>query len=223
MHKFHLLALVLLFLGLNGCEEKETEKNILIENCTVERNASTSGDANSTVFEASKNQKEAQKQNVCLSPSGTDTFSLSDDNNHSYTVKVFQKSIEIKEETRPITLVTFFASWCPPCLANIPYFNELEQKYNDKIFIASVFIHDAMKPEPYQTFLDKHEMRYFVSNSPDNDDFASLLTRTLDLPENFDIPLTVLYVHGKYFTHYEGAVPVEMLEYDIRQAIQTLE
>lgn len=223
MHKFHLLLLVLLFLGLTGCEEKEKTPNIPIENCTVEVNASTSEENNAAPLEAIKtdNEKSLSKK-VCISPSEKSVFTLSDDQSHSYSVQVFQDGIKIKEEKRPITLLTFFATWCPPCLANIPYFNALEQKYNDKIFISSIHIHDSIKPEAYQTFLKKHEIRYFVSNSPDNDDFVSLLTRTLNLPKNFNIPLTVLYLHGKYFTHYEGAVPIEMLEYDIQQAIKTL-
>ena len=49
-----------------------------------------------------------------------------------------------------------------------------------------------------------------------------LLASTLDLPKNFPIPLTVIYVEGKYFTHYEGSVPVEMIEYDIQQAKKQL-
>jgi len=222
VHKFHVLLLVLLFLGLNGCEKKETDKNIPIENCTIALKSSSEHN-NSNVFEASKRTKEERSnKTLCLSPSESAIFTLSDDQNHSYTVQVFQKSIAIKEESRPITLLTFFATWCPPCVANIPYFNDLEQKYNDKVFISSVLIHDTIKPELFQAFLNTHEMRYFVSNSLDNEHFASLLTKTLGLPENYSIPLTILYVHGKYFTHYEGAVPVEMLEYDIRQAIQTL-
>jgi len=27
-----------------------------------------------------------------------------------------------------------------------------------------------------------------------------------------------MYVDGQYFTHYEGLVPIEMIEYDIEQA-----
>jgi len=44
----------------------------------------------------------------------------------------------------------------------------------------------------------------------------------LELPENFSIPLTVMYLNGEYFTHYEGSVPVEMIEYDIQQAKKQL-
>ena len=44
----------------------------------------------------------------------------------------------------------------------------------------------------------------------------------LHLPQNFPIPLTVMYVDGKYFTHYEGSVPAEMIEYDIQQAQKQL-
>ena len=227
MHKFHAQLLVFLFLVLSGCEKKQENKNIPIENCTVEVASSTTEKNKSSVFEVSKNKtpqkmQKVKTKNVCLSPSGTDTFTLLDDKNHTYSVQVFQKSIKIKEEKRPITLLTFFASWCTPCVSNIPYLNDLERKYNDKLFISSVLVQDDINQTSLQTFLTHHEVKYFVSSHPDNNPFANLLAKTLNLPENFSIPLSVLYVRGKYVTHYEGSVPVEMLEYDIRQAIQTL-
>ena len=222
MRKLHAFTLIFLFLGLSGCEEKQEKNNIPIENCTVIVGSATS-ENNASVFNASKNKAKVKTQNICLSPSGKDTFSLSDTKGRSYSVKVYQKSIEIKEEKRPITLLTFFATWCPPCVANIPYFNDIEQKYNDKVFISSVLIHDNIEKEALQTFLSKNKMSYFLSISRENNDFAALIAKTLDLPNNFSIPLSILYVRGAYFTHYEGAVPVEMLEYDIKQAIKTLQ
>jgi hypothetical protein len=68
----------------------------------------------------------------------------------------------------------------------------------------------------------KQEVNYFTSYTKENDLFAYLLVQELHLDENFSIPLTVIYVDGAYFTHYEGIVPVEMIEYDIQQAKKQL-
>jgi hypothetical protein len=68
----------------------------------------------------------------------------------------------------------------------------------------------------------KNQVNYFISNGVNNDAYANLLANTLHLPNNFSIPLTVMYVKGEYFTHYEGSVPVEMIEYDIQEAKKQL-
>ena len=68
----------------------------------------------------------------------------------------------------------------------------------------------------------QQQINYFISNTKENDTFAMRLADQLQLDENFSIPLTVIYLNGEYFTHYEGAVPVEMIEYDIQQAKKQL-
>jgi len=36
------------------------------------------------------------------------------------------------------------------------------------------------------------------------------------------MPLTILFVRGKYFTHYEGMIPEEMIESDIKQLLEKI-
>jgi len=35
--------------------------------------------------------------------------------------------------------------------------------------------------------------------------------------------MMVIFVQGKYFTHYEGAIPQEMIDSDIEQILNKLE
>ena len=72
------------------------------------------------------------------------------------------------------------------------------------------------------SFLKKHSIAYPVSNSLQNNDFSNMVAKILHLSHDFPIPLTVMYVKGEYFTHYEGIVPIEMIEYNIKEAIKTL-
>ena len=39
-------------------------------------------------------------------------------------------------------------------------------------------------------------------------------------PRSFPIPLLIMFKDGKYFTHYIGAVPEEMIESDIKEALK---
>jgi hypothetical protein len=107
-------------------------------------------------------------------------------------------------------------------VGQLSYLNDLQKKHEKDLFVTGVLTHDSIDETLLKTFLAKNQLDYFISNSPHNDAFATLLANTLNLTENFPIPLTALYVNGKYFTHYEGVVPVEMIEYDIQQAQKTL-
>jgi hypothetical protein len=100
--------------------------------------------------------------------------------------------------------------------------NDLYLKNKKDLLLAGILIHDTINKSELKSFIAKHEIKYFISNSTHNNDFASLIAKTLHLSNNFSIPLTVMYVEGKYFTHYEGSVPIEMIEYDIAQARKTL-
>jgi thiol-disulfide isomerase/thioredoxin len=119
-------------------------------------------------------------------------------------------------------MVNLFATWCPPCIGEIPYLNDLQKKYEKELLVVGILTHDDIIQDELETFMAKNQINYFISNGTENDAFATLLASTLDLPKNFSIPLTVIYVEGKYFTHYEGSVPVEMIEYDIQQAKKQL-
>ncbi|MCW8821914.1 MAG: redoxin domain-containing protein [Sulfurovum sp.] len=142
------------------------------------------------------------------------------DENHTVTVSG-QKVIFHKSE-QPIVIVNIFATWCPPCIGEIAYLNDLQTKHQKELFITGILTHDIIEQSALKTFISKHQINYFISNSTHNDAFANLLVSTLHLPKKFSIPLTVMYIGGEYFTHYEGTVPVEMIEYDIQQAKKQL-
>ncbi len=150
-------------------------------------------------------------------------FTLINTKVKSHKVAISDKKVIFQDTTQPIVIVNLFATWCPPCIGEIPYFNDLQKKYKEELFVVGILTHDTITQDALGSFMAKNQINYFISNGTENDTFADHLATTLDLPKNFSIPLTVMYVGGEYFTHYEGAVPVEMIEYDIQQAKKQLE
>ena len=58
-------------------------------------------------------------------------------------------------------LINFWATWCGPCRLEIPDFNDLYKKYNDKGFeILSISIQDTK--EQLKNFLKAYKMDYPV-------------------------------------------------------------
>ncbi len=48
-----------------------------------------------------------------------------------------------------ITVVEFWATWCGPCIKNIPHLTELQKKYGDKIQIAGLSNEDEATVKPF--------------------------------------------------------------------------
>jgi len=147
----------------------------------------------------------------------------------TYTLKDNESLIVIKELDngfkfnldKPIILLNFFATWCPPCRAEIPHLINLQKKYSEKLKIVAVLVENKQNSE-LEEFKKRYNINYFVSNSSDNMSLAGKTADMLHQPQNFSIPMMVLFVNGKYFRHYIGMVPQEMLESDIKEAIKEI-
>jgi thiol-disulfide isomerase/thioredoxin len=174
---------------------------------------------------ACEDEKEKNPKNTIdktENSSKDDTFSLSSLVGEYYTVTVSNEKVTFKESSKGIVLVSFFATWCIPCRHEIPYLNDLQTKYKKDLLVMGVLVHDKINTQDFNYFVKENKINYYISNTIDNNAFASLIAKTLELPKVYSIPLTVMYVEGEYFTHYEGSVPIEMIAYDIEQAQERL-
>ena len=214
LHKISVLLLAILFIGSTGCEDKkQNDGAIPVENTTQVLQQSNTDTKNYSVF---KIKKTHSIQNF------NGSFILSNQAGEKYTATVHNQKMKLSNIQQSIVLIHIFATWCTPCIGEITYLNDLQNKYNDELFIASVLAYDAIELKHLNDFIDKYHINYYLSSGVQNDAFTDLLTATLSLPQNFSMPLSIMYVNNQYFTHYEGLVPIEMIEYDITQAKKKL-
>jgi len=163
-----------------------------------------------------------EEKSISLPKSTTDTFTLINTKIEGDQITFSDQNIILQHNEKPIIILNLFATWCPPCIGQIAYLNDLQKKHQKELVIMGILTHDNIDKASLETFMAKQQINYFISHTKDNDAFAEHLANQLHLDEDFSIPLSVIYVDGEYFTHYEGSVPVEMIEYDIQQAKKQL-
>lgn len=134
-------------------------------------------------------------------------------------IEVELKDNRLITKDNKVILLDFFATWCPPCRAEIPHLVNLQEKYKDKIKIIGILLNRDRNPNEIKDFIEKHKINYFVSISNDNFDLAKKMYSLAQAPSDMPIPFMVMFKDSKYFIHYIGAVPEEMIESDIKQAI----
>lgn len=218
-----LLSVIIILILYIGWNEQPSESTSLpTENTTELLTQKDKIAGENERFKLTKQKNTLPQKRSSLPEGPAKVFTLSSTKMKSHTVTVSSQKVMFQDTTQPIVIVNLFATWCPPCIGEIPYLNDLQKKYKEKLFVVGILTHDSIMQDALDTFMAKNQINYFISNGTDNDTFADQLAITLDLPENFSIPLTVMYVNGEYFTHYEGSVPVEMIEYDIQQAKKQL-
>lgn len=113
-----------------------------------------------------------------------------------------------------VVLVNFFTTWCPPCKAEIPHLNNLQEKYKDNFVIISVLLEENKSNEEINSFIKYNSINYIITNSVENFKLAQNAGGVKN------IPLMFLYDrNGKYSTHYVGAIPEEMIDADIKKVL----
>ncbi len=129
------------------------------------------------------------------------------------TVNFSQLQEKILYAEAPLTVFNFWATWCGPCVKEMPHFDELESENSDiKVYFISLdFKQDFNRVEK---FLEKRklnaEVLYLDEKDPDSymrkvsDDWSGAIPATL-----FVTDLGKTFFHEKAFTKEELQKTVE--------------
>ncbi|MCP4883888.1 MAG: TlpA family protein disulfide reductase [Flavobacteriales bacterium] len=88
-----------------------------------------------------------------------------------------EQQVNLESFKGKVIVVNFWATWCPPCIAEMPSFEQLYQDYGEKV----VFLFVANdEPERVKIFLEKKDLRipvfFQTSRAPDEMSSNSLPT-----------------------------------------------
>ena len=95
-----------------------------------------------------------------------------------------------------VVFLNFWATWCPPCVAELPEIQKLYEKYGDKVVFMLVA---NESPEVVKAFMDKHGYVMPVFYSQSGIDMPQVLEHS-SLPTTF-----IISREGKVVSRKKGA------------------
>jgi thiol:disulfide interchange protein DsbD len=110
-----------------------------------------------------------------------------------------------------VVVVNFWATWCVPCIEEIPGFNKLNQQLGAKGVVVLGVSMDEEGAERVRPFLKKHPMDYQVALG------SEAVSKQYGLDE---LPVTVVFDRsGKKVKRFEGFTSAEALQAAVQQAL----
>ena len=185
-----LLILPILLLLLSSCGKKEEEKPVSPTTSTPALPASVQA----------KEELSVRK------------YTIQDIDNRRSTLEFYPDHVVFRKIRQPIVLLYIFSDRCAPCRGMLPYMGDLQKKNARDLFEIGILVHSDTNRTAVRNMMHRYEAPFFISIHPDNESLAESLAREHNLSDNYPLPLTLIYKHGKYVMHIAGAAPYEMLQ-----------
>jgi peroxiredoxin len=131
--------------------------------------------------------------------------------NLDFTLKdMYGRDVRLADYKGKVLLINFWATWCGPCLVEIPGFVELQAKYKARGFeIVGISITDGV--EELRPFAREFAVNYPLLVGRDRDDVQEAFGPITG------VPVSVLVgKHGRICAKQIGLAPLEQFERDIK-------
>ncbi len=93
-------------------------------------------------------------------------------------------SVKLSSFKGKVILLDFWATWCPPCKAEIPGFVELQEAYRDKgLQVVGVSVDDT--PDKLKPFASEYKMNYPVLVGLERDDLQDAYGPMWGIPTTY--------------------------------------
>ena len=115
-------------------------------------------------------------------------------------------------------VVNFWATWCRPCVHEMPYFEALNEKFkNQKVKFIFVSTNYAREAEQVKKFINDKQVKADVlllnAGNPNN------WIDAIDSTWSGSIPATIMYRHAQKTLFYEGEFTQNQLDSVIQKQI----
>jgi len=144
-----------------------------------------------------------------------DNFTLTTTTGETITLEVTNGVLFSKKLNGKMVLINFWATWCKPCIVEMPTFNELQEKYKDDFIIVGVLFEKEKDQKALLDFMTKYKVNFPVTVGKENFRLAKTFDDVQMIPESF------LYnKEGFYVEKFVGEIKKSKLENYIKASIE---
>lgn len=134
-----------------------------------------------------------------------------------YDFNELEKVLESEEDM--LVVVNFWATWCKPCIKELPYFEAIQKKHKSTVKVLLVSLDFPNKLESQlKPFVNKKEIKSQVILL--DDPYENEWIPKVDTTWSGAIPATLLIYNGKK-AFYERSFTQEELEYELSEFIKS--
>jgi peroxiredoxin len=117
--------------------------------------------------------------------------------------------VKLSDYRGKVVILDFWATWCPPCIKEIPDFVELQKEYGDKGLIILGISLDQNPKQALPAFIKKYKVNYPILLTDGKVDKA--FGGVTGIPTTF-----VIDQKGEIYKQYVGFRPKQVFETDIK-------
>jgi len=142
------------------------------------------------------------------------SYTLTTTKGEEITFEVSDGVLFSKQLNNKMVLLNFWATWCPPCIKEMPSFIELQETYKDDFVIIGVLFEKEKDKEELAAFMKEHKMNFPVTVGAENFKLAEELDDVQMIPESF------LYSkEGFFIEKFVGEIKKSVLENHIKSSM----
>lgn len=167
------------------------------------------------IFTGCDSKDEAQKSESKVQKVTVPEFNLTTNDGKNIKIIADAKGWKFVGLENKAVLLNFFATWCPPCKAEIPHLNNLKEKYKDQFEVIAVLVEQDKPKALIEEFIKEHSVTYPITNSKENFKLVDAVGGVPSIPTMF-----LFNIEGKIINKYVGMVPEEMLDSEIQKALK---
>jgi len=101
-----------------------------------------------------------------------------------FVVQDADRRVELRDFSGRIVVLNFWATWCAPCVEELPTLVELQQQFRDK-GVTVIGVSVDVDADVYHSFLREHKIDFLTVRDPDQK--SNSLYGTVKFPETYII------------------------------------
>jgi len=102
-----------------------------------------------------------------------------------FTVKDSQRTVSLHDLRGKVVVLNFWATWCPPCIEEMPSLVQMQRQLGDKVTVFAVSTDSDEDAEKYQRFLRERNVQLLTVR--DGEQKSNALYGTFKFPETYVI------------------------------------